>query len=164
MRRGLRLRHLPCLCRRWLVRKAQAAVTGRDRHARHGAGSRAQFAPVLPDPDQRIDGRHHGDARTGIGIPHADLIEPSLCYNIRYNIGDGMTISLKITQIGNSLGVILPKEALAALKVEKGDTLLLTPAPGGFRVRAGDPAFEERMEIARKIMKRRRSALRELAK
>ena len=75
-----------------------------------------------------------------------------------------MTISVKITQIGNSLGVILPKEALTALKVEKGDTLLLTPAPGGFRVTAGDPAFEERMELARKIMKRRRNALRELAK
>lgn len=75
-----------------------------------------------------------------------------------------MTISLKITQIGNSLGVILPKEALSALKAEKGDTLLLTPAPGGFRVTANDPAFEERMEIARKIMKRRRSVLRELAK
>jgi len=75
-----------------------------------------------------------------------------------------MTISVKITQIGNSLGVILPKEALSVLNVEKGDTLILTPAPGGFRVTASDPAFEERMEIARKIMKRRRNALRELAK
>lgn len=75
-----------------------------------------------------------------------------------------MTIPLKITQIGNSLGVILPKEALTALNVEKGDTVMLTSAPGGFRITANDPAFEERMKIARKIMKRRRSALRELAK
>jgi putative addiction module antidote len=75
-----------------------------------------------------------------------------------------MNIPLKVTQIGNSLGVILPKEALTALNVEKGDTVMLTPAPGGFRITANDPAFEERMEIARKIMKRRRSALHELAK
>ncbi len=75
-----------------------------------------------------------------------------------------MSIQLKVTQIGNSLGVILPKEALATLKVEKGDTLILTDAPDGFRITANDPAFEERMEIARKIMKKRRNALRELAK
>jgi putative addiction module antidote len=47
-----------------------------------------------------------------------------------------MHFSLKIIQIGNSLGVTLPKEALAALKVEKGDTLTLTPAPDGFRSRS----------------------------
>ena len=75
-----------------------------------------------------------------------------------------MNISLKVTQIGNSLGLILPKEAASALNVEKGDTVMLTSAPDGFRITANDPAFEERMEIARKIMKRRRSALRELAK
>ena len=73
-------------------------------------------------------------------------------------------IPLKVTQIGNSLGVILPKEALAALNVAKGDTLLLTPAPGGFRLTTNDPEFDERMEIARKIMKKRRNVLRELAK
>jgi putative addiction module antidote len=75
-----------------------------------------------------------------------------------------MNIPLKVTQIGNSLGVILPKEALAALKVEKGDTLMLSPAPGGFRVTPSDSGFEEQMEIARKVMKKRRNALRELAK
>ena len=73
-------------------------------------------------------------------------------------------MKLKVTQIGNSLGVILPKEAAAALNVEKGDTLLLTPAPGGFRLIAGDPSFVRQMEVARKIMKKRRNALRELAK
>jgi putative addiction module antidote len=75
-----------------------------------------------------------------------------------------MNISLKVTQIGNSLGLILPKAAANALNVEKGDTVLLTSSPGGFCITANDPAFEERMELARKIMKRRRSALRELAK
>lgn len=75
-----------------------------------------------------------------------------------------MNISLKVTQVGNSLGVILPKEALAALKVAKGDTLILTPSPDGFRVTSHDPVFEEQMKSAEKIMKKRRSALRELAK
>jgi putative addiction module antidote len=75
-----------------------------------------------------------------------------------------MNIPLKVTQVGNSLGLILPKEAAAALNVEKGDTVMLTASPDGFRITVSDPAFEERMEIARKIMKRRRNALRELAK
>ncbi|HEV2562107.1 MAG TPA: AbrB/MazE/SpoVT family DNA-binding domain-containing protein [Rhizomicrobium sp.] len=75
-----------------------------------------------------------------------------------------MHYSLKIIQIGNSLGVTLPKEALAALNVEKGDTLTLTPAPGGFRVTPYDPALEHQLETARRIMKKRRNVLRELAK
>jgi putative addiction module antidote len=75
-----------------------------------------------------------------------------------------MNIPLKVTQIGNSLGLILPKEAVSLLNVEKGDTVILTSAPGGFRITANDPSFEERMEVARQIMKRRRNALRELAK
>ena len=73
-------------------------------------------------------------------------------------------IPLKVTQIGNSLGLILPREAVAALNLQKGDTLFLTPAPSGFRLTLNDPEFEERMEIARKIMKKRRNVLRELAK
>lgn len=72
--------------------------------------------------------------------------------------------TLKLTQIGNSVGVVLPKEALAQLKLEKGDTVFLTEAPGGFRLSAYDPDFETQMNAARKIMKRRRNVLRELAK
>lgn len=75
-----------------------------------------------------------------------------------------MNFTLKLTQIGNSVGVVLPKEALAALKLEKGDTLHLTEAPDGFRVTAFDPEFERQMGAAETIMKRRRNALRELAK
>ena len=72
--------------------------------------------------------------------------------------------TLKLTQIGNSVGVVLPKEALAQLKLEKGDTVFLTDAPGGFRLTSFDPAFEAQMTAARTIMKRRRNVLRELAK
>jgi putative addiction module antidote len=72
--------------------------------------------------------------------------------------------TLKIIRIGNSLGVTLPKDVLAALKVDKGDTLTLTPAPDGFRVAPYDAERARQLEAARQIMKRRRHALRELAK
>jgi putative addiction module antidote len=72
--------------------------------------------------------------------------------------------ALKLTQIGNSVGVILPKEVLARLKVEKGDTLYLTDSPDGMRITPHDPAFEDQMQAARDIMKARRAVLRELAK
>jgi len=72
--------------------------------------------------------------------------------------------SLKITQIGNSLGVILPKEVLARLKLEKGDALHLTESPDGVRLTPHDPVFAAQMETAQQIMKKRRNVLRELAK
>ncbi len=72
--------------------------------------------------------------------------------------------ALKLTQIGNSVGVILPKEVLARLKVEKGDTLFVTDAANGVTLSAYNPEFEVQMEAARRIMKKRREVLRELAK
>jgi putative addiction module antidote len=75
-----------------------------------------------------------------------------------------MHFTLKLTQIGNSVGVVLPKEALAALKLEKGDTMYLTDSPDGFRVTAFDPEFDKQMKVAEATMKHRRNVLRELAK
>ncbi|MEY2882451.1 MAG: hypothetical protein RL490_175 [Pseudomonadota bacterium] len=72
--------------------------------------------------------------------------------------------NLKITAIGNSAGIILPKEVLARLKVDKGDTLFLVETPDGYRITPHDPVFEEQMAVARRIMKERRAVLRELAK
>ncbi|MEJ8846333.1 MULTISPECIES: AbrB/MazE/SpoVT family DNA-binding domain-containing protein [Variovorax] len=73
--------------------------------------------------------------------------------------------ALKLTQIGNSVGVILPKEMLAYLKVEKGDTLFVSEAPnGGYTLTPYSPEFEAQMGAARRIMKKRRNVLRELAK
>lgn len=72
--------------------------------------------------------------------------------------------ALKLTQVGNSIGVILPKELLARLKLEKGDALYLTELENGFALRQYDPAFEAQMTAARSIMKRRRNVLRGLAK
>lgn len=72
--------------------------------------------------------------------------------------------ALKLTQIGNSVGIVLPKDVLAKLKLEKGDTVFITEAPDGYLITPYDPTFAEQMDAARKIMKRRRSALHELAK
>jgi putative addiction module antidote len=71
---------------------------------------------------------------------------------------------LKVVQVGNSLGATFSKEVSAKLRIEKGDTLYLTEAPGGYRLTPYDPEFESQMERARAIMKKRRNALRELAK
>lgn len=72
--------------------------------------------------------------------------------------------ALKLTQIGNSIGVILPKDILSRLKLTKGDTIFLTESPDGVRLTPHDPRFEEQMRLAREIMKDRRAVLRELAK
>jgi len=71
---------------------------------------------------------------------------------------------LKVTQIGNSLGVILPKEILADLDLDKGDQLYLTRSPEGYRFTKTNPEFERKMALARDIMKKRHNVLRELAK
>ena len=72
--------------------------------------------------------------------------------------------SLKLTRIGNSLGLILPKEVLARLKLAKGDAIFITESPEGYRITPHNPVFEAQMKAARTIMKRRRAVLRELAK
>ena len=72
--------------------------------------------------------------------------------------------SSDLTQIGNSVGVILPKEVLARLKLAKGDTLYLTENPDGVTLTPSDPTFEDQVNAARTIMKKRRNVLRELAK
>lgn len=72
--------------------------------------------------------------------------------------------ALKLTQIGNSVGVVIPKELLTKLGLRKGDTLFAVETPDGLRLTASDPDFEAQMEVARKLMKRWRPVLRELAK
>jgi putative addiction module antidote len=72
--------------------------------------------------------------------------------------------ALKLTQIGNSVGLILPKDVLARLKLEKGDTVFVTDAANGVLLTPYNPEFEEQMAQARQVMKKRRNVLRELAK
>ena len=75
-----------------------------------------------------------------------------------------MNMSLKVTKIGNSAGIILPKELLARLRVEVGDSLFASESPDGVRLTATDPGFAAKMELAERIMREDRNILRELAK
>ena len=72
--------------------------------------------------------------------------------------------TLKLTQIGNSLGVILPKEILARLKLEKGDTLFVTDTPGGVTLTPFDPSLDEQVALGREFMRDYRDTFRHLAK
>jgi putative addiction module antidote len=72
--------------------------------------------------------------------------------------------ALKIQKIGNSAGVILPKDLLAHLQVAVGESVSVTKTPNGIELRAPDSDFEAQMAVAREVMQRRRRALRELAK
>ncbi len=69
-----------------------------------------------------------------------------------------------VTQIDNSTGIILPKEAVARLKVKKGDSVFLTETPDGYSLSPYDPEFESQMMAARKSMAKYRNALHQLAK
>ena len=71
---------------------------------------------------------------------------------------------LKLTGIGNSVGVIIPKELLAKLGVQKGDTLFATETPDGLKLSVRDADFEAQMEVARGLMHKWRNVLHELAK
>ena len=76
-----------------------------------------------------------------------------------------MVMELKLRKIGNSVGLVLPKEALSKLKATDGDTVTLTDeADGSLRLRTSDPEFVRQMELAEDIIKRYRNTLRELAK
>ncbi|WP_419663306.1 putative addiction module antidote protein, CC2985 family [Desulfosarcina variabilis str. Montpellier] len=69
-----------------------------------------------------------------------------------------------VTKIGNSTGVILPKEVVARLKIKKGDSVYLTETADGYTLSPYDPEFEAQMVAARKGMAKYRNALHELAK
>ena len=76
-----------------------------------------------------------------------------------------MLVKTKTRKVGNSVGLILPKEILNRMNVREGDRVFLTEGPdGGFRITPYDPGFEEQMSAAESVMKRYRNTLRELAK
>ena len=73
-------------------------------------------------------------------------------------------LKVKITAVGNSMGILLPKEALSKMKAAKGDTLYLIEGPNGYTLTSYQQDFEAQMEAAEGILKRYRNTLRELAK
>lgn len=73
-------------------------------------------------------------------------------------------IKVKVTPIGNSMGIVLPKEVLTKLKTGKGETLYLVESPEGLLLTPYQQNFEQQMKAAEKVMKKYRNALHELAK
>lgn len=74
-----------------------------------------------------------------------------------------MNMQIKITKIGNSAGIILPKDVLARLRVEQGDLLYVSETPDGIRLTASNPDFAAKMAMAEAIMREDRDILRVLA-
>ena len=72
--------------------------------------------------------------------------------------------ALKVTSIGTSVGVILPKELLARLKVAKGDSLFLTEAANGLTLTPYDPELDEQLKVGREFMREYRDTFHQLAK
>jgi putative addiction module antidote len=75
-----------------------------------------------------------------------------------------MVLELKLRKIGNSVGLVLPKKALAHLKVGEGDTVCLTDAADGSVRVTANPEVSRQMEVVQDVMRRYRNTLRELAK
>ena len=93
---------------------------------------------------------------------------PTCCDYITYVILNlelevDMTTTLKIITVGNSIGVILPKDVLARLRVTKGDTVYLTETPKGFEMTAYDEKFARQMEVGERVMRKHRDVLKKLA-
>ncbi|MGO9336261.1 MAG: AbrB/MazE/SpoVT family DNA-binding domain-containing protein [Terracidiphilus sp.] len=74
-----------------------------------------------------------------------------------------MATTTKIIAIGNSAGIILPKETLARLNVEKGDSICLSETPFGAHLTPYDEEFMRKLEASEKVMRKYRDALRKLA-
>lgn len=75
-----------------------------------------------------------------------------------------MNTQIKVRKIGNSAGVVLPKDLLAHLDASIGETLSVTKTPRGIELSSSEPDFDAQMAAAREVMDRRKRALRELAK
>ncbi len=73
-----------------------------------------------------------------------------------------MAVTLKVTTVGNSVGVVLPREVLDKLRVAKGDHLLVLDVPGGVTLTAYDPAFAAQLDAAERVLRDDRDALKNL--
>ena len=71
---------------------------------------------------------------------------------------------LKLTQIGNSIGVILPREVLGRLKLEKGESVFLTETPDGYAITPYDATLDEQIQAGREFMREYRDTFHQLSK
>ena len=74
-----------------------------------------------------------------------------------------MAMTVKLTTVGNSTGIILPRELLEKLRVQKGDTLHVLETPNGIELTSFDPEFARQMDVAERVMREDRDVLRRLA-
>ena len=74
-----------------------------------------------------------------------------------------MALTVKLTTVGNSTGIVLPKELLEKLRVQKGDVLHVLETPNGIELTSFDPEFARQMDVAEKVMREDRDVLRRLA-
>ena len=81
-------------------------------------------------------------------------------YNKRVSV---MVKKVKLRAIGNSTGVVLPREVLEKLRVERGDELMVLETPDGIMLTSYDPEFARQMDVAEQVMRKRRNLLRKLA-
>jgi putative addiction module antidote len=72
-------------------------------------------------------------------------------------------MKLKVTTIGNSAGVIFPKEFMEKLRINKGDTLYVSETPGGFELTPYNSEFANQMDLAESVMREDRNVLKKLA-
>lgn len=71
--------------------------------------------------------------------------------------------SVKVTTVGNSVGIVLPKEMLERLRINKGDVLQVTETPKGVELTPYNEEFAQQLDVAEKVMRKRRDVLRKLA-
>jgi putative addiction module antidote len=71
--------------------------------------------------------------------------------------------TVKITAIGNSVGVVLPRELVSKLRVKKGDALYVIETPNGIELTPYNPDFVQQMDAAESVMSENRDVLRKLA-
>lgn len=74
-----------------------------------------------------------------------------------------MATSVKVTTVGSSTGIVLPKDVLERLHLQRGDSVYLTETPGGVHITPYRPDFAEAIDAGRRVMRRYRNALRKLA-
>jgi putative addiction module antidote len=74
-----------------------------------------------------------------------------------------MATKVKVTTVGSSTGIVLPKEILERLQIEKGDILYVIETPGGVQLTPYQPEFAKTVEAGRRVMRKYRNTLRKLA-
>jgi putative addiction module antidote len=74
-----------------------------------------------------------------------------------------MAMTVKLTTVGNSTGIVLPKELLEKMRLQKGDVLHVLETPNGIELTPLNPEFARQMDVAEKVMHEDRDILRKLA-